>query len=140
MALTSRRHPSPPKQISPFIIRRRFEALLLTAAGIEIAHLIGLFARRLEVDGWTLALIFTFLVPWIAPGLGFAITRKGSTVAKWLLVVLVAVTLVSAISIGVGRWNELAILLGAIAGVLQCLAVAMLFSPAGRSLTSRRKA
>lgn len=107
--------------------------MLLAASLIEIVHLMGLFPRRLQADGWALALTFTFIVPWIAPSLGLAITRKGSAVAKWLLVGLVALTVISATSIGVGRWDEPAILVGAIAGLLQVLAISMLFTKVGRS-------
>lgn len=133
-----RQFPQAPKPSAQVLVTpRRFEALLLAASLIEIVHLVGLFPRRLQVDGWALALIFTFIVPWIAPGLGLAITRKGSAVAKWLLVGLVAITVISATSIGVARWDEPAILAGAIAGLLQVLAISMLFTKVGRSWIRR---
>ncbi|KQN25429.1 hypothetical protein ASE86_04095 [Sphingomonas sp. Leaf33] len=120
----------------PLVTERLFELTLLAAALFETAHLLGLFGRRAEVDGTPLAIAFTFGVPWLMPLLGLAITRTGSVTAKWVLVVLGAIALLTAVRVGPGRWNEPAILLGAIAGVLQIAAIAMLFTPAGRRWTS----
>lgn len=119
-----------------FITPRLFEILLLIAALLETAHLIGLFDRREEVDGTTLAVIFTLGVPWIVLLLGLAVTRIGSSVAKWALVLLTAIALISAVRVGIGRWAEPAILAGAVAGMLQTVSVALLFTPIGRSWTS----
>lgn len=119
-----------------FVTRRHFELLLLAAALFETVHLVGLFVRRAEVDGTVLAIAFTFVVPWLVPLLGLAVTRRGSKVAKWLIVVLVAIALMTAVRIGIAPWvNSLAILAGAVAGLLQLVAVVMLFTPAGRSWT-----
>ena len=114
------------------VTRRRFELLLLAAALFETAHLVGLFQRRVEVDGTALAVLFTLGAPWVTFGLGLAITRLRSSAAKWILVVLVAIALLSSVRIGTARWDEPAIFLGAIAGLLQLVAVAMLFTREGR--------
>ena len=116
---------------------RTFELLLLVAALFETAHLVGLFGRRAEVDGTALAITFTFGVPWLVLLLGLGVTRLRSSVAKWVLVALTAIALLSAVRIGTGRWDEPAILAGAVAGLLQVIAVAMLFTPTGRRWTGR---
>lgn len=119
-----------------WVTRRRFELLLLIAALLETAHLIGLFHRREEVDGTALAVVFTYGVPWVVLLLGLAVTRAGSSIAKWVLVFLAALALITAVRIGTGRWGEPAILMGALAGILQVIAVALLvFTPPGRSWT-----
>lgn len=117
--------------------RRGFEMLLFAAAIFETAHLTGLYERREQVDGVLLAVLFTSLTPWITFLLGLAVTRLRSSVAKWILIVLVAIALLTAVRIGPGRWDEPAIFLGAVAGVLQLMAVVMLFTRAGRSWTGR---
>lgn len=120
-----------------FPTRRTFEMLLLVAALFETMHLIGLFGRRAEVDGTTLAVLFTFGVPWLVFLLGLAVTRGRSSVAKWSLIVLVAIAVLSAVRIGAVRWNEPAMALGAIAGFLQLVAVICLFTPNGKDWTRK---
>jgi hypothetical protein len=122
------------------ISRGRFELALFVAALFETAHLVGLFDRRAQVDGMSLAIVFTALTPWLTVLLGLAVTRLRSSVAKWILIALVAIALLSAVRIGPGRWDEPAIFLGAIAGVLQLAAIAMLFTRTGRSWTGRATA
>ena len=122
------------------ISRGRFELALLVAALFETAHLIGLYDRRAQVDGTALAIVFTALTPWLTMLLGLAVTRLRSSVAKWILIALVAIALLSAVRIGPGRWDEPAIFLGAIAGALQIVAVAMLFTRTGRGWTGRLRA
>ncbi|MEG3179180.1 hypothetical protein [Sphingomonas sp. LT1P40] len=118
-----------------FVTKARFELLLAVAALFETLHLIGLFDRRVDVDGKMLAAVFTFGVPWIVLLLGIAVTRAGSKAAKWTLIILILFAVFSAVSIGIERWNEPVILLGAIAGIVQVVAVTMLLTPVGRSWT-----
>ena len=118
----------------------RFELMLLLAALFETAHLIGLYDRREQVDGTMLAIAFTLLAPWITFMLGLAVTRLRSSVAKWLLIALVGIAVLTAVRIGPGRWDEPAIFLGAVAGLLQVVAVAMLFTRTGRGWTKRVRA
>lgn len=119
-----------------FVTKRKFELLLLGALLFETLHLIGLFDQRAAVDGTTLAILFTFGVPWIVLLLGLAVTRRGSMIAKWLLAALAIVALFSAIRIGTDDWSrDPAIFAGAIAGICQLAAVLMLFTPAGRIWT-----
>jgi uncharacterized membrane protein len=130
-------HPNPSSR--SFVLRRNFERLLVAAALFETLHLIGLFARRAEVDGTFLALLFTVGGPILVLLLGFAVTRLGSSVAKWLLILLVAVALLSAVRIGTAQWSQdPALLAGAIAGLCQLAAVSMLFTRAGRGWTGRK--
>jgi hypothetical protein len=124
---------------SAVVTRRNFELLLLAAALFEALHLIGLFARRAEVDGLVLAVLFTVGGPLFVLLLGLAVTRLGSSLAKWLLILLVAVALLSAVRIGTAQWLENpALLAGAIAGLCQLAAVSMLFTRGGRSWTGRK--
>ncbi len=128
-------NPSP----RPFATRRHFELLLAAGALFEAIHLIGLFGRRAEVDGTMLAILFTVGGPLVVPLLGLAVTRLASSLAKWLLILLVAVALLSALRIGFSQWlDQPALLAGAVAGLCQIVAVAMLFTPAGRRWTSRK--
>jgi hypothetical protein len=117
--------------------KRVFEALLLTAALLSFAQLIGLFGRRAALDGVALAILFTFVLPWLPPLLGLAVTRRRSVVAKWVLLTLTALTLFTAWRIGTARWSDPIILLGAVAGALEA-AAAMLLLTLGRSWTRGR--
>ena len=123
----------------PFASRRNFELLLAAAALFETLHLIGLFDRRAEVDGEALAILFTLGGPLLVLLLGLAVTRLGSSTAKWLFILLVAIALFSAIRIGAGPWlDNPALLAGAVAGLCQLAAVAMLFTAEGRGWTARK--
>ena len=122
----------------PLVSARNFEFLLLAAAVFETAHLVGLFERRAEVDGTALAVLFTIGGPLLVLLLGLGVTRLGSSVAKWLLVALVAVALLTAVRIGAEPWmNNPALIAGAMAGLCQLAAVLMLLTPAARSWTRR---
>ncbi|HZF96042.1 MAG TPA: hypothetical protein VEZ20_14365 [Allosphingosinicella sp.] len=126
---------------SGLVSPRNFEFLLAAAALFEFAHLVGLFERRAEVDGTALALLFTIGGPLLVLLLGLGVTRLGSSVAKWLLVALVAMALFSAVRIGAEPWaNNPALIAGAIAGLCQLAAVLMLFTPPARSWTGRPQA
>lgn len=114
--------------------KRSFELLLVGAALFESAHLLALFERRAEVDGVPMAVAFTVVLPWLPVLLGLAVTRRGSAIAKWVLVVLIAVAAFTAFRIGPARWSEPAILFGAVAGALQ-LAAAVVLVTAGRAWT-----
>jgi hypothetical protein len=124
-----------------FVSPRNFELLLAAAALFETLHLIGLFDRRVEVDGRMLAILFTLGGPLLVLLLGLAVTRLGSSVAKWLFVALGAIALISAIRLGAGPWlDNPALLAGAVAGLCQLAAMLMLFTPAGRDWTRRKPA
>ncbi|HEX8194210.1 MAG TPA: hypothetical protein VF552_15050 [Allosphingosinicella sp.] len=117
---------------------RNFELLLLAAAAFELAHLAGLFERRAEVDGTALAILFTIGGPLLVLLLGLGVTRLGSSLAKWLLVALVAIALLSAVRIGTEPWmNNPALIAGAFAGLCQLAAVLMLLTLSARSWTKR---
>lgn len=62
--------------MSPSLVSRgNFERLLAAAALVEMLHLIGLFARRVEVDGTILAILFTLGGPPVVLLPGFGVTR-----------------------------------------------------------------
>lgn len=108
--------------------------MLVLAAILESVHLLALFERRAEVDGIVMAVIFTAGLPWIPVLLGLAVTRRRSLLAKWLLLVLIAIAALTAFRIGTSRWGEFAMVFGALAGALQLMAAALLLTT-GRSWT-----
>lgn len=131
---------SSPLSCSPIGARhkRLFELALVLAAIFESFHLLALFERRAEVDGTVMAVIFTAGLPWVPVLLGLALTRRRSSIAKWLLLVLIAIAAFTAFKIGAARWSEPAMLLGAIAGALQ-LAAALMLLTVGRTWTQTER-
>lgn len=119
--------------------KRVFEALLLAAALLSLANMIGLFDRRAALDGVVLATVFTFVFPWLPLLLGLAVTRRRSALAKWLLLALIALSLFTAWRMGTARWGEPAIFLGALAGALE-VAAGVLLLTVGRSWTGKERA
>ena len=118
--------------------KRLFELVLVLAAIFESFHLLTLFERRAEVDGTVMAVIFTAGLPWVPVLLGLALTRRRSLIAKWLLLVLIAIAAFTAFKIGTAQGSEPAMLLGAIAGALQ-LAAALMLLTVGRTWTQTER-
>lgn len=124
------------QSIGSYTTKRNFELLLGAAVLFETIHLIGLFGRRSEVDGTILAIVFTIGAPLVLLLMGLAVTRLGSLIAKWVLIVLVALTLLSAVGTGTAKWLENpALLVGALAGLCEFAAILMLFTSVGRTWT-----
>lgn len=116
-----------------------FLRLLLIAGIIETIYLIGLFERRMAVDGLALALAFTTLTPWIPYALGWTVVARRSRVAAGLLVALTVLAWVAGARAGTATWlSDPILLVGALAMICQTIAALMLVSPAGRAWTSRR--
>lgn len=112
--------------------KARFEALLITAALVETAHLAGLFERRAEVDGLALAILFTVAAPWVTVLIGLGITRWGSGVAKYVFLFLMAIVWLNMVKLGLDAWwGKPALMLGFLAGGLQTLAASMLMTSSG---------
>lgn len=115
-----------------------FLRLLLVAGAVETVYLVGLFDRRVAVDGVAMALGFTLIIPWIPFALGWAAVARRSRVAAGVLVALTALAWVAGVAIGTSKWLDDPILLvGALATICQTLAVMMLLSPAGRAWMAR---
>lgn len=115
-----------------------FLRLLLVAGVIETIYLVGLFDRRMAVDGLAMALAFTIVIPWIPLALGWAAVARHSRVAAGILVALTALAWVAGVAIGTSKWLDDPILLvGALATLCQTLAVMTLLSPAGRAWVAR---
>ncbi|MBB6229043.1 hypothetical protein FHS79_003241 [Polymorphobacter multimanifer] len=116
-----------------------FLRLLLIAGVIETTYLIGLFERRMAVDGLAMALAFTIVIPWVPYALGWAVVTWRSRIAAAILVALTALAWVAGVAIGTANWFDDAVLLvGALATIFQTLATLMLLSPAGRTWMERR--
>ncbi|MFN7028770.1 MAG: hypothetical protein ACK4PC_05325 [Sphingopyxis sp.] len=115
-----------------FISRRRFEALCIAGAVIETIFLGLIFDRRLAVDGIWLAILFTFVFPWVPCLLGFAVTRRRSRAAALLFLLLVGLAWVAGIRAGTSTWwDDPVLFVGALATLVQTIAALMLVSPAG---------
>lgn len=124
-----------------WVNRRTFEVLLVLGAAAETAHLVGLFDRRVAVDGVGLAFVFTALGPWVTPLMGLAITRLRLAPAKWVFLFLMSLVWTSMIKLGAaGWWGDPWATMGFVAGIAQTLATLMILTPTGWGWTRKGKA
>jgi hypothetical protein len=114
------------------------EGFGVAAVAAEGAHLALLFQRRVEVDGLAMAIALSAGTPLLIMALLLLATRRASNVARWFLVVLAMLALLTAVVSGIGAWADNPILLvGGLSLLLQIAAIAMSFTPGGNSWFAR---